>query len=54
MRLPDVIKSIILDYYYNLIHSEKLDSVHCEMLMKHYILFPPRRYLSFSYFLMLQ
>ena len=50
---PDLV-DIIMDYYYQLIHTEKLDRVHAEMLIKSFIIFRPIRYLSVSYFLSLE
>jgi hypothetical protein len=51
MFLPTDIKLLILDYYYDLVHTEKLDRVHAEMILKCHIIFRPRRIMSYYYFI---
>ncbi len=53
MKIPTVIQELILDYYHGLIHAERLDRVHAEMLMKSYIIFRPRALTSIYYWLFL-
>ena len=53
MKLPSVITELILTYHAGLIHSERLDRVHAEMLMKSYIIYRPRALCSLYYWLLL-
>jgi len=53
MKLPKVIIEIILNYHADLIHTEKMERVHAEMLMKSYIIFRPRALTSIYYWLLL-
>jgi hypothetical protein len=53
MALPTVIKELILNYHAGIIHAERLDRVHAEMLMKSYIIFRPRALTAIYYWLLL-
>jgi hypothetical protein len=53
MNIPIVIKQLILDYYHGLIHAERLDRVHAQMLIQSYIIFRPRALTSIYYWLLL-
>jgi len=51
--LPKDITNIIKEYYYQLVHTERLEKIHTELFLKHYILYRPLFLRSIGYFLYL-
>ena len=53
MKLPKDLENLILQYHAEIVHTQKMELCHAEMLVKHFLIHIPRRVRYVGYFLWL-